>query len=222
MTCGNVHHNPASQTQELQTHRRRHAESLRPNGAAVTPYKVGLPGQVIKRCVLRKGEYFSRAFEIVVCYGFPLPSSAKEVTMNVESILRAKGNSVITAKPDIPVTVAAGMLDDAGIGAVVISADRIHVEGILSERDIVSAIAKRGAETLTMPVANLMTRDVVTCSPEDRVADLMSIMTSRRIRHLPVISEDKLVGIVSIGDVVKWRVEEIEHESEALRAYVTQ
>ncbi len=142
--------------------------------------------------------------------------------MNVESILRSKGNAVITAKPDTPVAVVAGMLTDARVGAVVISTDKVHIEGIISERDIVSAIASKGKDALTVPAANLMTKDVVTCSPTDIVAELMSVMTEQRIRHLPVMKDGALAGIISIGDVVKCRVQEVESEAEALREYVTQ
>ncbi len=142
--------------------------------------------------------------------------------MNVESILRSKGNAVITAKPDTPVAVVAGMLTDARVGAVVISTDKAHIEGIISERDIVSAIASKGKDALTVPAANLMTKDVVTCSPTDIVAELMSVMTEQRIRHLPVMKDGSLAGIISIGDVVKCRVQEVESEAEALREYVTQ
>ncbi len=142
--------------------------------------------------------------------------------MYVESILNIKGNSVVTANPDMPATQVAKLLADAGIGAVVISADNKGVEGILSERDIVAAIASKGDGALTMPASVLMTREVVTCSPDDHVADLMAVMTEKRIRHLPVVAEGVLVGIISIGDVVKCRVQEIESEAEALRAYVTQ
>ena len=142
--------------------------------------------------------------------------------MNVESVLRAKGNAVITAKPDTPVAVVAGMLADARIGAVVISTDKVRLDGILSERDIVRAIASKGKEALTVPAANLMTKKVVTCSPTDLVVDLMSVMTAERIRHLPVLDDGALAGIISIGDIVKCRVQEIEAEAQALRNYVTQ
>ncbi len=142
--------------------------------------------------------------------------------MNVESILRSKGNAVLTAKPDTPVAVVAGMLTDARVGAVVISTDKVHIEGIISERDIVSAIASKGKDALTVPAANLMTKEVVTCSPTDIVADLMSVMTDQRIRHLPVTKDGELTGIISIGDVVKCRVQEVESEAEALREYVAQ
>jgi CBS domain-containing protein len=142
--------------------------------------------------------------------------------MNVESVINSKGSSVVTARPDVPVSQIAKLLSDAGIGAVVISADNARVLGILSERDIVRAIAEQGDQALTLPASDLMTRDVVTCNPADHVAELMGIMTKRRIRHLPVVSEGTLSGIISIGDVVRCRVQEIESEAEALRTYVTQ
>jgi len=142
--------------------------------------------------------------------------------MNVESVLNAKGSSVVTARPNLPVVEIAKLLADAGIGAVVISVDNARVQGILSERDIVRAIAEQGDKALALPASDLMTRDVVTCGPADHVADLMGIMTEKRIRHLPVVSEGTLSGIISIGDVVRCRVQEIESEAEALRTYVTQ
>jgi len=142
--------------------------------------------------------------------------------MYVESVLKVKGTRVVTAKPDMPVTHIAKLLADAGIGAVVISADNIVVDGILSERDIVAAIASKGEAALGMPASALMTHEVVTCSSDDHIADLMAVMTEKRIRHLPVLVEGALVGIISIGDVVKCRVQEVESEADALRTYVTQ
>lgn len=142
--------------------------------------------------------------------------------MYVESVLRSKGNKVVTAKPETPVTDIARTLAEARIGAVVISGDERRVEGVLSERDIVAAIAAEGPSALSKRASDLMTREVVTCSPQDQVADLMSVMTARRIRHIPVLEDGALSGIISIGDVVKCRVQEIEFEAEALRTYVTQ
>jgi len=142
--------------------------------------------------------------------------------MNVESVLNSKGSTVVTARPETPITAIAKLLTEARIGAVVISADNTRVEGILSERDIVNAVAARGEEALSLPASALMTRNVVTCAPEDHVADLMAVMTEKRIRHLPVVDEGALAGIISIGDVVRCRVQEISAEAEALRTYVTQ
>lgn len=142
--------------------------------------------------------------------------------MNVESVLNSKGSSVVTARPEAPIREIAKLLADAKIGAVVISSDNTRVEGILSERDIVNAVASQGEAALGLSASALMTRDVVTCSPEDQVADLMAVMTEKRIRHLPVVTEGALAGIISIGDVVRCRVQEISAEAEALRTYVTQ
>jgi CBS domain-containing protein len=142
--------------------------------------------------------------------------------MYVESVLKIKGSNVVTAKPDMPVNLVAKLLADAGIGAVVISADDVRVEGILSERDIVAAIASKGEAALGMPASALMTREVVTCAPDDHMASLMAVMTEKHIRHLPVLIDGGLAGIISIGDVVKCRVQEAESEAAALRNYVTQ
>ena len=102
---------------------------------------------------------------------------------------------------------------------VVLGADH-RVIGILSERDIVRALAERGAAVLSEPVSQVMTRDVKTCSEDDSIGDLMGRMTAGRFRHMPVVQQDRLVGIVSIGDVVKGRVEEIDHEAKSLREYI--
>jgi CBS domain-containing protein len=143
--------------------------------------------------------------------------------MKVESILAAKGESVETIRPDREIALAAVRLRDARIGALVVSTDGKEVKGIISERDIVRGLAERGANVLDLTVRNLMTPKVITCTPEDSVTHLMKLMTSKRIRHLPVISaEGELCGIVSIGDVVKNRLEELELEATVLRdAYIS-
>jgi CBS domain-containing protein len=140
--------------------------------------------------------------------------------MNVESILKTKGSSVVTIAPDETVVRALSILEAHEIGALVVSADRIRVQGILSERDIVRGLALRGPELLDVKVSEVMTSEVYVCEPDDTVAELMSQMTERRIRHLPVVVDGKLKGIVSIGDVVKNRLGEIESETEALREYI--
>jgi CBS domain-containing protein len=144
--------------------------------------------------------------------------------MIVATILRGKGANVVTARPESTISEISKLLHDAKIGAVIVSSDRdrVRVDGILSERDVVRAIAANGEAALTMSVAEVMTREVVTCAPSDNVAHLMAQMTAGRFRHMPVIDEGALIGIVSIGDVVRVRVEEIENEAEALRTYVTQ
>jgi len=140
--------------------------------------------------------------------------------MNVEIILKTKGDKVATTKPDATLAEVAGELSARKIGALVVSADGDTVVGIISERDIVRTIAETGAEALTQPVSTAMTRDVFTCSLHDSVQDLMATMSQKRIRHLPVTEDDKLCGMISIGDVVKYRLEEVEYEAEALRGFI--
>lgn len=140
--------------------------------------------------------------------------------MNVNDILKDKGREVATVAPDATVTDAVGLLRRRGIGALVVSADGNRLDGILSERDIVHALAARGTAVLGIRVAELMTRRVVTCTPNDTIAELMGEMTRRRIRHLPVVDHGRLAGLVSIGDVVKNRLEEMEFETTSLRQFI--
>lgn len=140
--------------------------------------------------------------------------------MHVAVILKHKGTDVITTTPERTIADTARLLDQHKIGAVVVLDGDGAVAGVLSERDIVRAIARHGDRALSMPVDDLMTRDVVSCTPEDTVQDIMALMTLRRIRHLPVVRDGRLDGIISIGDVVKHRLGEIELEAESLRAYV--
>jgi len=140
--------------------------------------------------------------------------------MNVEAILKAKGRQVVTIAPDAAVSDAVQLLRRMGIGALVVSTDAKRPDGILSERDIVHALADRGTEALELRVSDLMTRRVVTCAPGDTIAELMAEMTRSRIRHLPVVEHGRLVGLVSIGDVVKNRLEEMEFETTSLRQFI--
>jgi len=140
--------------------------------------------------------------------------------MNVEAILRSKGRMVATIRPDAPITAAVAALTERNIGALVVSTDGEAVDGIVSERDIVHGLAARGGAFLAAEVAAAMTRRVVTCSPQDNVADLMALVTNRRFRHLPVVEDGRLCGIVSIGDLVKSRLDEIEHEARSLRSFI--
>jgi CBS domain-containing protein len=141
--------------------------------------------------------------------------------MNVEAILAGKGRSVMTIAPEASIGDAVDLLRRKGIGALVVSSDGAAVAGILSERDIVHALAERGARLLELQVSALMTRHVFTCKPGDSIAELMAEMTERRIRHLPVVENGRLAGIVSIGDVVKNRLDEIEAEASSLRQFIT-
>jgi CBS domain-containing protein len=146
---------------------------------------------------------------------------SEETAMNVESILRHKGRAVVTIKADAGIDEAIAMMRHKGIGAIVVSDDGAAVAGILSERDIVYALADQGADLMTLKVAALMTRHVFTCKPGDSTAELMAEMTERRIRHLPVVENGRLAGIVSIGDVVKSRLDEVESEASTLRQFIT-
>jgi len=140
--------------------------------------------------------------------------------MNVDAILKVKGDAVVTIRPTATIAEAVRLLCEKRIGALVVSANGTEPQGILSERDIVHGLGKEGAALLQRHVDDLMTKTVVTCGPHDRVADLMALMTERRIRHIPVIRNGKLAGLVSIGDVVKNRLDEIELETTSLKAYV--
>ena len=140
--------------------------------------------------------------------------------MNVEAILRGKGRAVATIRPDQTITAVLAALRDHNIGALVVSEDGESVDGIVSERDLVHGLADHGSELLSLNVAEVMTRLVATCDPADSVADLMAEMTNRRIRHLPVVRDGRLVGIVSIGDLVKNRLDEIEYEASSLRSFI--
>lgn len=140
--------------------------------------------------------------------------------MNVKTILAAKGDNVVSIEPTANLAAAATLLSAHRIGAVVIQGAGGRLAGILSERDIVRAVSDHGAEALKLPVGQVMTRNVMTCGEEDSIADIMEQMTAGKFRHLPVLRDGKLVGVVSIGDVVKQRVGEIERETEEIREYI--
>ena len=139
--------------------------------------------------------------------------------MNVETILQNKGREVATIRPDDTVAAAVDALVARNIGALVASDDGETVDGIISERDLVHALAQHGSGLLALTVAEVMTRPAVTCDPSESVGELMAEMTNRRIRHLPVVRSGRLCGIVSIGDVVKNRLDEIEYEAKSLRSF---
>jgi CBS domain-containing protein len=141
--------------------------------------------------------------------------------MLVENILATKGTEVATANATETVSQAVIRMEGIGIGALVIIDNDKNPIGILSERDIARGISRYGARLADTTVAALMTRKLVTCKPADSVADIMGLMSDRRIRHVPVMQDGALAGIVSIGDVVKVRLGEIEQEASALRAYIT-
>jgi CBS domain-containing protein len=140
--------------------------------------------------------------------------------MTVKSILSDKGRDVTTIEPNATLEAAIAILAERRIGAVVVLGPDRRVIGILSERDIVRALAEQGAAVLTAPLSQVMTRRVSTCAEQDTVSSIMERMTAGKFRHVPVLEQDQLVGIVSIGDVVKHRLSEMERESAALRDYI--
>ena len=140
--------------------------------------------------------------------------------MTVKAILSRKGKDVLTIEPTATLAAAIKLLADRKIGAVVITGADRQVIGILSERDIVRAFAASGLAALDEQVGQVMTRKVMTCDEAETVASLMERMTQGKFRHLPVVERGRLAGIISIGDVVKYRLEEMEKESSALREYI--
>ena len=140
--------------------------------------------------------------------------------MNVSSILKSKGAVVETIRPDSTLGAAIDALTQKRIGVLVVSEDGDPILGIISERDIVTGLSKHGASLLDMPVASMMTQTVKTCAPSDPITFVMELMTNRRIRHVPVMTDEKLSGIVSIGDAVKHRLWELETEAGYLRDYI--
>ena len=139
--------------------------------------------------------------------------------MTVRAILDSKGHHVQSVEPGVKLAAAIKVLGERRIGAVLVM-DQGRIEGILSERDIVRVLGERGAAVLEEPVSAVMTRKVVSCRESDTVSALMEMMTLGKFRHLPVMENGKVVGLISIGDVVKWRVGEYEREQEALREYI--
>ncbi len=140
--------------------------------------------------------------------------------MNIGHILKVKGRSVSTARQVDNVQEIANRLSQRKIGAIVIIGDNGVVSGIISERDVIRVIAQHGTKALLMPVSEVMTRDVVSCTEATPVDEIMAMMTTGRFRHVPVIEDGALVGIISIGDVVKHHVAEVELEVSAMRGYL--
>lgn len=140
--------------------------------------------------------------------------------MTVTAILNEKGRNVVTATAGDTLTNICALLAEKRIGAAVIADEAGMVQGIISERDIVRALAREGADALAADVGRIMTREVVTCSGEETIAALMEKMTAGKFRHLPVVEKGRLAGIISIGDVVKRRIAEAEFEAQAMREYI--
>ncbi len=140
--------------------------------------------------------------------------------MSVSHILGVKGRNVVTGTAKETIQSIAQKLAQHRIGAVVIVDDKGDIAGIVSERDIVRALAEQGAKSMAMPVSGVMSKAVKTCKAGDSEIELMALMTTHRIRHLPVVDGGKLAGMISIGDIVKFRIEAIEREAEEMKTYI--
>ena len=142
--------------------------------------------------------------------------------MRISDVIHRKGDLVVTVRPDASVQQLLEILEEHKIGALVVSDDGKTVTGIVSERDVVRHLRIKGAGLLDQTVATIMTSEVQTCTPEDGIEDLAVTMTERRIRHVPVVTDGRLVAIVSIGDIVKWRIAELQTERDHLVDYIQQ
>ena len=140
--------------------------------------------------------------------------------MQVRDLLRHKGRGVATVSPAVTVADLLSRLAENNVGAMVVTSESGSVRGIVSERDVVRALHRKGSDLLTEPVSSIMTSSVTTATPDDSVESLARIMTESRIRHLPVLEDGRLAGIVSIGDVVKNRIDQLESERESLIGYI--
>ena len=142
--------------------------------------------------------------------------------MRISQVIRRKGDLVVTVRPDATVEQLLELLEEHKIGAVVVSEDGSTVSGIVSERDVVRHLHSDGAAILEETVATIMTSEVETCTPDDRIDAMARTMTERRIRHIPVLVDGKLAAIVSIGDIVKYRIDELQTERDHLVGYIQQ
>jgi len=141
--------------------------------------------------------------------------------MKVATILKAKGDKVVTVHPDATIATVIQSMKLEGVGAVIVSADTVNMQGLITERDIVMGLGQRGGEVLGMLAKELMNRSAATCAPDNGIKEVMAEMTRRRARHLPVVEHGSLRGMVSIGDVIKNRLEEVQMEIDVLReAYI--
>jgi len=147
--------------------------------------------------------------------------AGRERTMRIKDVLRVKGERVVTVRPDLDVARLLEVLAEHRIGAVIVSADGARVDGIVSERDVVRALAARGGAVLTEPVSAIHTTSVRTIDPDAALDEVERLMTEHRFRHVPVVVDGTLCGVVSIGDVVKNRIDELEAERSSLADYIT-
>ena len=141
--------------------------------------------------------------------------------MKVADILHAKGSSVVSVPPTATIMTLVHRLKMERVGAAIVTHDGTTIDGIISERDVAWGLAEHGADLLNLRVGDVMTKSVLTCAPDDTITSIARIMTERRLRHLPVLSQGDLVGVVSIGDVVKHRIDEMQLEANVLRDYAT-
>ncbi|CAA7615079.1 putative signal transduction protein with CBS domains [Magnetospirillum sp. LM-5] len=139
--------------------------------------------------------------------------------MSVEAILKTKGHNIFTIRPEHSVSEAAALMASKRVGVAIVCDAKGRLMGVVSERDIVSGITQYGKGLLEMPVRNIMTSPVVTCAPNDSIKKVMEVMTERRIRHLPVLEGEELVGMISIGDAVNFRLHEAQMETAVLRDF---
>lgn len=142
--------------------------------------------------------------------------------MKISDVLRTKGSAVITVAPHETIASLLELLAQHNIGAVVVSSDGAAVDGIVSERDVVRQLHARGPALLDAPVASIMTAKVLSCSPDDELVEIGALMTDNRIRHLPVVVDGRLAAIVSIGDIVKARMDQLATERDLYEAYISQ
>lgn len=155
----------------------------------------------------------------------PLAGAARQgyrLPMRISAVIRRKGGLVVTIRSDATVKRLLEILEEHHIGAVVVSDDGATVAGIISERDVVRHLHTDGAGVLDQSVSTIMTSDVKTCTPEDGIEDLARTMTEHRFRHVPVLVDGRLAAIVSIGDIVKWRIDELQTERDQLVGYIQQ
>lgn len=141
--------------------------------------------------------------------------------MRIQDVLRRKGTDVATIRPSASVRDLLAELHEHKVGALVVSSDERTVQGIVSERDVVRRLHEQGVELLDVEVQTIMTAEVHTCGPEDALHDIMRVMTERRVRHIPVLVDQELGGLVSIGDIVRHRIEELEEERSQLEQYIS-
>lgn len=140
--------------------------------------------------------------------------------MRISEVLRAKGSVVATAKPDTPAASVLGEMARRGVGAVVVVRDGVVV-GMVWERDVIRLLHQRGASIIDAPVSEIMRVEVVNCAPSDKVDDILRTMTDHEIRHLPVVADGELIGVISMGDLVKARIDELETDRAHLQSYIT-